>query len=56
MGGKSSLERNRNLIDGKEKDFWGIVNGHSAEKELQIERSQLLPAKAGRLDNACKAD
>ena len=37
-----SLERNRKLIDGKEKDFWGIVHGHSSEKAIQIEQYEKL--------------
>ena len=37
-----SLQRNKNIIEGKEQDFWGIVEGHK-DDDIDLKRYKKVP-------------
>ena len=39
---RKKLQRNKGEVNGKEKDFWGIVEGHN-DDEISIERYKKVP-------------
>lgn len=36
------IKRNQNIFKGKEKDFWGIVEGHDESKDYDIKRYERI--------------